>query len=106
MFQAWRLEQEGRIMELVDTTIGTFSQDTVLKCVRVGLLCCQKSTQDRPTMSSAMLMLSNGSVTVPIAGRHGYQDITYDPVETHDNVNLENESSTTNSVTFSLPNGR
>lgn len=110
MFQAWRLEQEGRIMELVDATIGSFSQDNVLKCVRVGLLCCKQLTQDRPTMSSAMLMLSNDSVTIPVAGRHGYQDTPCDPVAPHDSINtsadLENESFSKNSITFSLPNGR
>ena len=99
-------------MELVDVTIGSFSQDNLLKCVRVGLLCCQQSIQDRPTMSSAMLMLSNDSVTIPTAGRHGYQDVslTNDPVDPHDSVNtsadLENNSFSKNSITFSLPNGR
>ena len=101
MFQAWRLEQEGRIMELVDTTIGTFYQDKVLKCVRIGLLCCQQSIQDRPTMSSAMLMLSNDSVMVPMPGRR---------VHPHNNVNTsvdqKNEFFSKNSITFSLSNGR
>eukprot|EP00261_Vitis_vinifera_P010338 XP_002280493.1 PREDICTED: cysteine-rich receptor-like protein kinase 26 [Vitis vinifera] len=101
---AWRLEEEGQLTDLVDVTIGSFPQDQVLKCIRIGLLCCQQSIRDRPTMSSTVLMLSNDSVTMPIEGTHGYQNIR-DPVDPHNNINAlanpENESFSKNSITFS-----
>lgn len=110
LLQAWRLEREGRLLELVDETIGSFSRHNVLTCFRVGLLCCQQLIQDRPTMSSAMLMLSNDSVTVPIPGRPGFQDITSDDVpvavDTQGTTDQETESFSKNSITFSLPHGR
>ncbi|KAL6324590.1 hypothetical protein AAG906_013402 [Vitis piasezkii] len=106
---AWRLEEEGQLTDLVDVTIGSFPQDQVLKCIRIGLLCCQQSIRDRPTMSSTVLMLSNDSVTMPIEGTHGYQNIR-DPVDPHNNINApanpENESFSKNSVTFSSANAR
>ncbi|XP_034706998.1 putative receptor-like protein kinase At4g00960 [Vitis riparia] len=106
---AWRLEEEGQLTDLVDVTIGSFPQDQVLKCIRIGLLCCQQSIRDRPTMSSTVLMLSNDSVTMPIEGTHGYQNIR-DPVDPHNNINAptnpENESFSKNSITFSSANGR
>ncbi|KAF5961468.1 hypothetical protein HYC85_002677 [Camellia sinensis] len=72
--EAWRLEQEGRLLELVGVTMGnSFPEDEVTKkCIRIGL-CCQESIQDRPTVSYALLMLSNNSVIVPPVGRPGYQ---------------------------------
>ncbi|RVW32360.1 Cysteine-rich receptor-like protein kinase 24 [Vitis vinifera] len=106
---AWRLEEEGQLTDLVDVTIGSFPQDQVLKCIRIGLLCCQQSIRDRPTMSSTVLMLSNDSVTMPIEGTHGYQNIR-DPVDPHNNINAlanpENESFSKNSITFSSAKGR
>ena len=109
MLQAWRLEEEGQLTDLVDVTIGSFPQDQVLKCIRIGLLCCQQSIRDRPTMSSTVLMLSNDSVTMPIEGTHGYQNIR-DPVDPHNNINAlanpENESFSKNSITFSSAKGR
>ncbi|KAF8399105.1 hypothetical protein HHK36_014971 [Tetracentron sinense] len=104
---AWRLEQHGSLMELVDVAIGSFPQDEVLKCIRIGLLCCQESLQDRPTMSSAMLMLSNNAVTIPNPGRPGYQgsrDNTIQiPLRSGDaSSNQENESASNNTISTSL----
>ena len=74
VWQARRLEKEGRLTELVDETISSFPRDVALKCIRIGLLCCQESTQDRPTMSYVVEVLSDDSVTIPIPVWHGYQE--------------------------------
>lgn len=99
-----RLEQEGRLMELVDVTIGSFPQNDVLRCIRIGLLCCQESVQDRPTMSSALVMLTDNLVTLPAAGRLGYQDARDNTIIP--NAGINPASCTRNSITMSLANGR
>ena len=64
MSQAQRLAQEDGLLKLVDVTIGSFPEATTLSIIRIDLLCTQDSIEDRPMMSSALLMLSNSSVTM------------------------------------------
>ncbi|KAK9092239.1 hypothetical protein Syun_027150 [Stephania yunnanensis] len=62
---AWELWRDGRPLELVDSAIGTsFPEQEVVKFIQVGILCVQEKANDRPTMSSAFLMLSN-ETTIP-----------------------------------------
>ncbi|XAR67506.1 Non-specific serine/threonine protein kinase [Bertholletia excelsa] len=64
---AWRLYREGRSMELVDTTIfESCYMSQILRSIQVGLLCVQQNPDDRPTMSSVVLMLgSEGTLPLP-----------------------------------------
>ncbi|CAI0375551.1 unnamed protein product [Linum tenue] len=56
---AWKLYQEGRYEELMDKTVrNSCDLDQVSRSVNIGLLCVQRSPEDRPTMSSVVLMLS------------------------------------------------
>ncbi|PON49910.1 Mitogen-activated protein kinase kinase kinase [Parasponia andersonii] len=60
---AWRLWKEGRELELIDESIHGDSCTLleVLRCMHVGLLCVQLLPEDRPTMSSVLLMLGDGN---------------------------------------------
>ncbi|KAI0495145.1 hypothetical protein KFK09_025294 [Dendrobium nobile] len=59
---AWKLWNEDNVMELVDSSIRSSSSIMeVSKCVNVGLLCIQDRANDRPTMSSVILMLESQS---------------------------------------------
>jgi len=63
--QAWRLWSEGRPLELVDEALGdSVIESEVLKIVHVGLLCVQERAEDRPNISSVVLML-NGERPLP-----------------------------------------
>lgn len=62
---ARRLEEEGKLMELVDVTIGTFPEETALRFMQIALLCTEDFIEDRPTMSATLSMLSNSSVAIP-----------------------------------------
>ncbi|MED6205660.1 hypothetical protein PIB30_019782 [Stylosanthes scabra] len=70
---AWILYQEGKIMDLVDQTLGKYNPDEAAMCIQLGLLCCQASIVDRPDMNSVHLMLSSDSFTLPIPGKPGIQ---------------------------------
>ncbi|XP_050218663.2 uncharacterized protein LOC126669274 [Mercurialis annua] len=57
---AWKLFKEGRYLELIDdSTMETCSLSEVLRTMHVGLLCVQHNPEDRPNMSSVVLMLSS-----------------------------------------------
>jgi hypothetical protein len=38
--------------------------DEFLRYIHIGLLCAQEDVNDRPTMSSVVVMLKNGSITL------------------------------------------
>nr|GEV94670.1 receptor-like serine/threonine-protein kinase SD1-8 [Tanacetum cinerariifolium] len=59
----WMLWGEGNPFELVDESLGTdYSEDEVLRCIQIGLLCVQEQPEDRPSMSKVLLMLSGETV--------------------------------------------
>ncbi|XP_057491559.1 cysteine-rich receptor-like protein kinase 19 [Actinidia eriantha] len=102
---AWNLEVEGRLIELVDETMGSLPVDEVTRCMRIGLLCCQECIQDRPTVSSLLSMLSSNSVsTIPPAGRPGYhqESINYEAVPEESEVDAPRNIPEVNSITHSL----
>ncbi|KAK3036163.1 hypothetical protein RJ639_029900 [Escallonia herrerae] len=69
VYKAWRLHQEGRSQELVDPTVELGKSLYLLEAMRLiqlGLLCVQKYPEDRPSMSSVVLMLgSDGGLPSP-----------------------------------------
>ncbi|CAB4308570.1 unnamed protein product [Prunus armeniaca] len=63
---AWKLWTEGNGSEIIDPSVGdSYSPSEVLRCMQVGLLCVQERAEDRPTMSSVVLMLSSETATMP-----------------------------------------
>ncbi|KAL2245387.1 UNVERIFIED_CONTAM: G-type lectin S-receptor-like serine/threonine-protein kinase [Sesamum indicum] len=63
---AWILHRESRSLELVDTNlVDSFYFSEVVRCIHVALLCVQQSPEDRPSMSSVVLMLGSGGVLPP-----------------------------------------
>ncbi|PWA66196.1 S-locus glycoprotein domain-containing protein [Artemisia annua] len=63
----WRMHSEGRSMELIDKTLAESSNPSeVLRSIEVGLLCVQPSPEDRPEMSSVVLVLgTEGALPKP-----------------------------------------
>lgn len=65
--KAWKLWNEDSAMELVDSSIrSSCSVREVSRCINVGLLCIQDRANDRPTMSSVIVMLESGSSVHPM----------------------------------------
>lgn len=63
--QAWELWREGRGLELMDPLVESHSEQQLLRCLHVGLLCVQEFAVDRPTMSDVISMLTNESFPLP-----------------------------------------
>ncbi|XP_057544125.1 G-type lectin S-receptor-like serine/threonine-protein kinase At1g11410 isoform X2 [Amaranthus tricolor] len=56
----WDLWKEGRALEIVDKSLREYAMDEeLLSCIQIGLLCVQECADDRPTMTTVMLMLSS-----------------------------------------------
>nr|KYP43167.1 Putative serine/threonine-protein kinase receptor [Cajanus cajan] len=69
---AWRLWIESRPMELVDELVeDSTTQYEIIRNIHIGLLCVQQRPQDRPNMSSILLML-NGEKLLPEPSQPGF----------------------------------
>ncbi|KAL2327913.1 hypothetical protein Fmac_021340 [Flemingia macrophylla] len=69
---AWRLWIENRPMELVDDLVdNTVGPSEIIRYIHIGLLCVQQSPQDRPNISSILLML-NGEKLLPEPNQPGF----------------------------------
>ncbi|CAL5341841.1 hypothetical protein CsSME_00026324 [Camellia sinensis var. sinensis] len=64
---AWMVYKEGTSLELLDEAVkDSCHLFEVLRSIHVGLLCVQQHPEDRPTMSSVVLMLgSEGALPCP-----------------------------------------
>ncbi|KAL7175486.1 hypothetical protein ACSBR2_029145 [Camellia fascicularis] len=70
--EAWRLYKEGRSLELIDEALWDSCYLTeVLRSIYVGHLCVQQSREDRPSMSSVVLMLGSEGA-LPQAKQPGF----------------------------------
>ncbi|XVE50443.1 hypothetical protein DITRI_Ditri01bG0162700 [Diplodiscus trichospermus] len=69
---AWRLFCDGNSSELVaDPIKDVCNQSEVLRSIHVGLLCVQRSLEDRPSMSNVVLMLDS-EVLLPQPKQPGF----------------------------------
>ncbi|CAA7018703.1 unnamed protein product [Microthlaspi erraticum] len=103
----WNNWSQGKGLEIVDSVImnspfGSKTELQIIRCIQIGLLCVQVDAEDRPTMSSVVLML--GTETVEIGQPKS-------PVETASSSSSsrqgqEFESSTINQITVSVFDAR
>ncbi|XP_061336710.1 G-type lectin S-receptor-like serine/threonine-protein kinase At4g27290 [Gastrolobium bilobum] len=93
---AWRLWSEDRPLGLIaDTLSDSVIEVEALRCIQIGLLCVQERQDDRPDMSSVVLML-NGERALPNPRQPGFYP--------HEVVSSssKHELSSTNEVSISL----
>lgn len=89
-------------MKLVDESIGdSFSKAEILKCIKIALLCVQEHPQDRPTMSTILLMVGTTDIaSIPQPQQPGFVGIRgpneiNSSVSNHDSLSVNNLSITT-----------
>ncbi|GLT56076.1 hypothetical protein SLA2020_291490 [Shorea laevis] len=57
---AWRLWKEGNALQLIDSSVQeSCTQSEVLRCIHISLLCVQQNPEDRPSVSSVVLILGS-----------------------------------------------
>ncbi|XP_021888618.1 putative serine/threonine-protein kinase [Carica papaya] len=55
---AWKLREEGRLLDLVDPELTKYPKNEILRFIKVALFCTQAAAQQRPTMKQVLEMLS------------------------------------------------
>lgn len=77
--------------------------DEAMRCIHVGLLCIQQNPDDRPDMSTVVLML-NGESTLPQPKEPGFLIDVYQSEAC--SFSIKNASHSANDVTITTMEGR
>ncbi|KDP20851.1 hypothetical protein JCGZ_21322 [Jatropha curcas] len=102
---AWRLWIEERPMKLIDSLIEKpVPTSELLKSIHVGLLCVQLRPEDRPTMSSVVLMLDSDNPILPQPKQPGFY--TERSLTETDSSSTGKRFYTQNQVTVTVLEGR
>ncbi|KAH7660833.1 Non-specific serine/threonine protein kinase protein [Dioscorea alata] len=102
--KAWSLWNEGKALDLLDPLIdNSFSVTRVMRCINIGLLCVQEKPEDRPSMASVVVMLSNDDAPLPDPKEPGFKAIFSTK---HDAVSNQNDLHTFNDITLTEQTGR
>lgn len=56
--QVWQLYQEGNILDIVDRDLEEYTEDEVVRFLKVALFCTQATASRRPDMNQVVSMLS------------------------------------------------
>lgn len=81
-----------------------FSATEVLRCIHVALLCVQQRTEERPTMSAVVFMLSHENVELPQPKEPGFAT-EISPVKIGSSWSGQ-DSNTGNEITITAVEGR
>ncbi|XP_038903762.1 G-type lectin S-receptor-like serine/threonine-protein kinase At4g27290 isoform X2 [Benincasa hispida] len=101
---AWRLWKEGNIEELIDDAIReTCSLSEVLRCINISLLCVQQHPNDRPTMSSVVMMLG---CEIPLLQPKQPGFFIENEAIAMKSASSKDKSTSTNELTITLPDPR
>lgn len=63
---ARHLARAGKLLDLVDQSVDSLDKDEALVCIKVALLCLQKSPAFRPSMKEVVAMLSGDLEPPPL----------------------------------------
>ncbi|XP_050288750.1 cysteine-rich receptor-like protein kinase 25 isoform X1 [Quercus robur] len=63
---AWRLWCEDKVLEFVDNFLmESCWTSEIVRCIHIGLLCVQENPNDRPTMSTVVILLGSELIDLP-----------------------------------------
>ncbi|KAK9050476.1 hypothetical protein SSX86_030555 [Deinandra increscens subsp. villosa] len=101
---AWELHNEGISLQLVDKClVESINIPQVHRSIHIGLLCVQRHPEDRPTMTSIIMMLgSEGPLLAPKEPGFYIGNTKQDTIES----SSSHRTNSNNEVTITMLNGR
>ncbi|KAK1391216.1 Receptor-like serine/threonine-protein kinase [Heracleum sosnowskyi] len=100
----WRSYNENNLLDIADKVIlDSSNEHEVFRVVEIGLLCVQEYPEDRPNMSSVVLMLSS-KIALPKPKQPGFYSERRKPNDTtSSSTNHTSSSNNSYSVSFFAP---
>ncbi|CAD5328789.1 unnamed protein product [Arabidopsis thaliana] len=69
----WRLWSDGSPLDLVDSSFrDSYQRNEIIRCIHIALLCVQEDTENRPTMSAIVQMLTTSSIALAVPQPPGF----------------------------------
>ncbi|GLT57857.1 hypothetical protein SLA2020_307990 [Shorea laevis] len=101
---AWKLWKEGNPLELAAESLGEcYTLSEVIRCIHISLLCLQQNPEDRPPMSSVVMMLGS-EIKLPQPKQPGFL-LERTAVEM-DSSTSKHDSTSVNEITQSILEAR
>ncbi|KAK1412956.1 hypothetical protein QVD17_34592 [Tagetes erecta] len=101
---AWGLHNEGRSLQLVAKCLNeSINVSQVLRSIHIGLLCVQRHPEDRPTMTSVIVMFGS-EVPLPSPKEPGFY--VGEPTQDTRQSSSSNEIHSNNKLSITMLNGR
>ncbi|CAN1154336.1 G-type lectin S-receptor-like serine/threonine-protein kinase At4g27290 [Linum perenne] len=103
---AWTQWMKGSALEIIDECLmePSNASQAILRYIQVALLCVQQRPEDRPNISSVVLML--GSVDPLLQPKQPGFLIARNPIDVRDNSLTKNETQSVNEVTVTVLEAR
>ncbi|KAM1797029.1 hypothetical protein ACFX13_037731 [Malus domestica] len=99
---AWQLWNETKGLELMDPLLkDSCSPNEFLRYMHIGLLCVQEDANNRPTMSSVVLMLKSETIILPRPEKPAFFTGGY--VDHHDQVRPQDCSGNGLTISIDVP---
>lgn len=99
--QAWKLWNDGKIIDLMDPSIYDPKMESdIVRYANIGLLCVQEIATERPNVTTILLMLSCEIVQLPSPKQPAYVGIPRYPQTEYSPKN------SVNTLTVSMVEGR
>ncbi|KAF4350865.1 hypothetical protein F8388_008047 [Cannabis sativa] len=77
VYKAWKLWKEGNPLKLLDPSLEhSYSDNEVVRCINIGLLCVQEDPEERPTLKTIVLMFNSCSITLAAPNRPAFYNRT------------------------------
>ncbi|CAL0306000.1 unnamed protein product [Lupinus luteus] len=101
---AWKQWNEEKIASIIDPEINDPSfENSILRCIHIGLLCVQELTKERPAISTVVLMLISEITQLPPPKKVAFVHKESLPCSTS---SQKSQSVSNNNVTLSEVEGR
>ncbi|XP_010448768.1 PREDICTED: cysteine-rich receptor-like protein kinase 5 isoform X1 [Camelina sativa] len=69
----WKLWSNGSPLDLVDSSFReNYQSNEIIRCIHIALLCVQEDTENRPTMSAIVQMLTTSSIALAVPQPPGF----------------------------------
>ncbi|KAJ0252996.1 Serine-threonine/tyrosine-protein kinase [Hirschfeldia incana] len=107
VWKHWKEDQGLKIVDtavIVDSSSSTFRPREILRCLQISLLCVQDCVEDRPLMSSVVLMLGSEAVVIPQPKQPHYCVASSSCLDTWSN--RRDDEATVNQITTSIIDAR
>ncbi|KAL2927912.1 hypothetical protein RDABS01_007238 [Bienertia sinuspersici] len=99
MGYAWKLWNEGNMVSLIDPVISEpCYEESILKCIQIGLLCVQELSKDRPNISTVVSMLDTDTQDLPLPKKPPFTEWDISSEDQQSSSLLSNDSNTYSTI--------